>query len=104
MKPEPIYRRIDSALEKARWRKLELRGIYLDFADYHAFAKAETDHYQKAAGSKALIWPLSYENVLILGKKALPVKEAGKSAVYATSGEAIAIPKRLSPRVLKVAA
>jgi hypothetical protein len=37
--------------------------------------------------------------VLIIGGKALPVKEAKQSAVYATSGEAIVIPKELSPRV-----
>jgi hypothetical protein len=37
-----IYDRIDSALERARWRQLELRGLYLDPVDYAAFAKAET--------------------------------------------------------------
>lgn len=90
---------IDVALEKARWRKLELRGIYLDPADYAAFALFETEKYQRESGSDCTVWPLSYQNVLILGHKALPVKEAKRSAIYATSGEEIAIPKRLSPRV-----
>lgn len=94
-----IYDRVDAALEKARWRNLALRGIYLNPADYAAFAKAETVRWRKETGSKALCWPLSYQHVLILGKSALPVKEAKSSAVYATSGEQIAIPKRLSPRV-----
>jgi hypothetical protein len=90
---------IDVALEKARWRNLELRGIYLDPADYAAFALFETKRWQRETGSSATVVPLSYRNVLIIGGKALPVKEAKCSAVYATSGEAIYIPKRLSPRV-----
>jgi hypothetical protein len=61
-----ILDRLDAALQKARFRRLELRGIYLDEADYAAM-----------------------------------VHEAKKSAVYATSGEAVVIPKRLSPRVGK---
>ena len=91
-----IIARIESALEKARWRKLELRGLYLDHQDYADFAYAETLRYQQETGSTAMLWPLSYENVLILGEKALPIKEAGKSALYATSGEAITVPKQLS--------
>lgn len=42
MSRDPIIERIEAALEKARWRKLELRGLYLDPIDYAAFAKAET--------------------------------------------------------------
>jgi hypothetical protein len=95
---DSIITRIESALEKARWRKLELRGLYLDHDDYADFAYAETLRYQQETGSTAMLWPIAYENILILGGKALPVKEAGQSAVYATSGEAIAVPKRLSPR------
>ncbi len=94
-----ILDRIDTALEKARWRKLELRGIYLDPSDYAAFAKIRTAQYRRETGSKASLLPLSYEHVLILGKNLLLVKEATGSAVYATSGEGIAIPKRLSARV-----
>ena len=93
-----IYDRIDAALEKARWRQLELRGIYLDEEDYFAFAKAETIRWRKASGSKARVYPMSYENVLIIGGKAL-VSPAKHSAVYAKSGEAIYIPKRLNVKV-----
>jgi hypothetical protein len=93
-----IIDRIEAALEKARWRKLELRGLYLDHADYADFAYAETLRYQQETGSTALLWPCSYRNVLIIGGKALPVKEATRSAIYATSGEAIIVPKELSRR------
>lgn len=91
-----IIDRIEAALEKARWRKLELRGLYLDHDDYADFAHAETLRFQRETGSTAILWPLSYENILIIGGKALPVKEATRSAIYATSGEAIVVPKRLS--------
>ena len=94
-----IYVRIDCALEKARWRGLILRGIYLDKADYAAFANARTVEWRRQFGGKAKVWPLSYENALILSKSVLPVKEARQSAVYSTTGEGIAIAKRLSPRV-----
>jgi hypothetical protein len=94
-----ICDRIDSALEKARWRKLELRGLYLDSADYAALAKQRTAEHRAAFGGRAKIWPLSYESVLLIGRPLLPVKAGQSSAVYATSGEAIAIPKRLSSRV-----
>lgn len=94
-----IISRIESALEKARWRKLELRGLYLDHEDYADFAYAVTLKYQQETGSQALLWPLSYENILILGAKVLPVKEATRSAIYATSGEAIYVPKQLSAKV-----
>jgi hypothetical protein len=91
-----IIDRIEAALEKARWRKLELRGLYLDSDDYADFAYAETVRYQEATGGTTILWPLSYENILILGDKALPVNAGTRSAIYATSGEAIAVPKRLS--------
>jgi hypothetical protein len=94
-----IYARIDSALEKAHWRKWKLRGIYLDPIDYFCLHEAETKRWQALLGGEGPVWPLSYENVHIIGGKALPVKHAGKSAVYAESGEAITIPKELSPRV-----
>jgi hypothetical protein len=94
-----IYTRIDCALEKGRWRKLALRGIYLDAADYAEFVAAETKAWRESTGSKATVYPLSYGDHLIIGGAAVPVKEAGTSAVYATSGEGITIPKRLSPRV-----
>lgn len=93
-----IIARIESALEKARWRELELRGLYLDDEDYADFAYAETLRYQEETGSSAMLWPLSFDHVLILNDKSIPVKGATKSAIYATSGEAITIPKRLSPR------
>jgi hypothetical protein len=76
-----IISRIEAALEKARWRKLELRGLYLDHEDYADFAYAETVRYQQETGSTAMLWPLSYENVLIIG------------------GKAITVPKRLSAKV-----
>jgi hypothetical protein len=98
MRPD-ILARIEAAIEKARWRKLELRGLYLDHEDYADFAYAETVRWQEETGSAAILWPLSYDNVLILNKKSIPVKEAAKSAVYATSGEAVYVPKMLSPRV-----
>jgi hypothetical protein len=94
-----IIDRIEAALEKARWRKLDLRGLYLDHEDYADFAYAETIRFQQETGSQAMLWPLSYDNVLILGAKAVPVKGAGRSAVYANSGEEIRVAKRLSPRV-----
>lgn len=94
-----IYKRMDAALERARWRGLTLRGIYLDPGDYAAFARTETSRWRNRTGSTAKVWPLSYGNVLIIGGAALPVKEATKSAVYADSGEAIYIAKRLSHRV-----
>jgi excinuclease UvrABC nuclease subunit len=95
-----ILDRLDAALQKARFRRLELRGIYLDEADYAAFAKAMTRRWRKASGSRAGVFPLAYDSVLIIGGSAM-VHEAKKSAVYATSGEAVVIPKRLSPRVGK---
>lgn len=91
-----IYDRIAAALEKARWRKLELRGIYLDEEDYLAFAKAETARYRKMTGSRSRTYPMSYENVLILGAGSVIVKPATRSRVYAKGGETIDIPKRLS--------
>jgi hypothetical protein len=94
-----LYDRIDAALEKARWRKLEVRGIYLDEADYFAFAKAETDRWRKASGSKVRVYPMSYGNVLILGSGCSIVKPATRSRVYAKGGETIDIPKRLSAKV-----
>lgn len=94
-----IHDRIDAALEKARWRKLELRGIYLDEEDYFAFAKAETERWRKASGSKARVYPLSYEKVLILGNGCAIVKPAKRSRVYAKGGEIIDVPKRLSAKV-----
>lgn len=96
---DTIIPRIESALEKARWRKLELRGLYLDHEDYADFAYAKTLSWQQETGGTALLWPLSYENVLIIGAKLLPVKGATRSAIYATSGEAIYVPKRLSEKV-----
>jgi hypothetical protein len=100
--PEPsIFRRIDYALEKARWRKLELRGIYLDEADYAALVRVSTRRYRKRFGSDATVWPLSYKNELIIGKSLLPVKAAAASAVYSKTGQGITIPKRLSRRVRK---
>jgi hypothetical protein len=90
--------RIDSALEKARWRKLELRGIYLDSADYAALAKQRTAEHRAAFGGRAKVWPLSYESVLLIGRSLLPVKAGKSSAVYATSGESIAVPKHLSAK------
>lgn len=93
-----IYERINTALEKARWRKFELRGIYLDKAGYEAFAKAETARYRKMTGSSARTYPMAYENVLIIGGSAI-VHPAKGSAVYGQSGEAITIPKRLSMKV-----
>lgn len=101
---ESIYQHIDTALEKARWRNLKIRGIYLDETDYFTFAKAETARWRKATGSRARVYPMAYDNVLIIGGKAI-VHPAKSSAVYTESGEAIAIPKRLSPRIrLKAAA
>ena len=94
-----IIDRIECALEKARWRKLELRGLYLDHEDYADFAYAETLRWQKETGSTALLWPLAYENVLILNAKSIPVKEATRSAIYSTTGEEIAVPKKLSAKV-----
>jgi hypothetical protein len=93
-----ILERIAAALEKARWRRLELRGLYLDHDDYADFAHAETLRYQQETGSDAILWPLSYENVLILNERAIPVKESQRSGIYSTTGEYIAVPKRLSPK------
>lgn len=93
-----IYERIDAALEKARWRQLHLRGIYLDEADYFALVRAETARWRKASGSGARVYPMSYDNALIIGGSAL-VSPAKSSAVYAESGEAITICKHLSPKV-----
>ena len=94
-----IEDRIQAALEKARWRKLELRGMYLDEEDYQELADSETENYRKSTGSSAKLWPCTYQHVLLLSRKAIPVHEAIVSAVYATSGERICIPKKLSPRV-----
>lgn len=95
-----IISRIESALERARWRKLELRGLYLDHEDYADFAYAETIRWQQETGSTALLWPLSYENILIIGGKALPVKESPRrSAIYGQHGEEIVVPKQLSEKV-----
>jgi len=93
-----ICARIDAALEKARWRQWKLRGIYLDPIDYFCFQEAETKRYRAEHGGEGPVWPLSYDNQLIIDGKALPVKHGGKSAIYATSGESITIPKELSPR------
>jgi hypothetical protein len=100
MSAETIIARIESALEKARWRKLELRGLYLDRDDYADFAHAETLRYQQETGSTAILWPCSYENVLLLNRKLIPVKASGRSAAYSTTGEEIVVPKRLSPRTV----
>lgn len=104
MSHETILDRIDCALEKARWRKLELRGLYLDHEDYADFAHAMTLRYQQETGSTAILWPLSYENVLLLGRSAVPVKEGQSSAIYATSGEPICVSKKLSHHVQTKAA
>jgi hypothetical protein len=95
---ESIIDRIESALEKARWRKLKLRGLYLDHQDYADFAHAETLRYQRETGSGAILWPLSFDHVLILNEKSIPVKGATVSAVYGEHGEKIVVPKQLSPR------
>lgn len=77
---------------------LELRSLYLDHQDYADFAHAMTLKWQEETGTDTILWPLSYENVLIIGGNAIPVAGANRSAIYATSGEAIYVPKALSPR------
>lgn len=95
---DALYAKLDAALEKARWRRWTLRGIYLNPRDYDAFAKAETRRYRHRTGSKAEVHPLGYRHALIIGGSALPVRAGTKSAVYNQNGEAIYI-AALSPKV-----
>lgn len=90
-----IHDRIDAALEKAVFRELEIRAIYLDAADHDAFVKAHTRYWRKELKSDATFWPTTYRDH--------SVRIGGKSRIYSTHGVEVRIPKRISSRV-KVAA
>jgi hypothetical protein len=90
-----IIERIDAALQKASFRQMEVRAIYLDDADDAAFVKAVTRYWRKELKSKAIFWPTEY--------RGHHVRKGSKSRIYSTHGVEIAIPKRLSPRVQEAA-
>lgn len=91
MSASTIVARIEAALEKAVFRKMKVRAIYLDEADRQAYTKANTRYWRKQLGSKAIFHPLSFGDH--------PIRYGSRSRIYDEHGVEIAIPKRLSPRV-----
>lgn len=79
-----IVRRIEATLERVRWQRAQVRGIYLTEADHDALDAA----YSKANGGPRAV--LSFGDHLIF--------RGERSAIYSTCGVAFYIPKRLSPR------
>lgn len=88
MSEPSIITRIEAALEKARWRALEIRAIYL----------TKEDHDDLDAAS-------SWEGfkVSVLTYKDHQIRRGERSCVYFVGGDKVVIGKRVSPR-LQVAA
>lgn len=96
-KVEPlIHRRIRAALECARWRKLPVRSIYLDEADW-----AELDRVASKRHGSCPVVRLSFDDhpIACVDFDGQKVKPGTSSRVYLKTGVAIAVPKRLSKRV-----
>lgn len=81
-----IHRRIRAALECARFRRSPVRAIYLDPDD-----EAELNAVATKAWGSCPVIRLSFDDH--------PLQFGEASKVYLKSGEAIAVPKRLSKRV-----
>jgi hypothetical protein len=87
-----IHRRIRAALERVRWRKGEVRAIYLDEADRLALDKAAS---KKWGGP---VHRLSFDDLPItrFDFDGHLIKPGCRSAIYLRgSGEEIAIAKKL---------
>lgn len=79
-----IVERIDAALDKARWRELQPRWLYLTVEDHD-----ELDASQEWQGFKCSV----------LTWRDLQIRRGGRSMIVAHFGVCVAVPKRLSPRV-----
>jgi hypothetical protein len=85
-----ICDRIDAALEKMAFRRMEVRAIYLTPGDRLALSRAMTRKWREETGSKARLHPCSYRGHHLRPGKA--------SAIYSTHGIAVVVPKLLSRR------
>ena len=85
MKYRAIIERIDAALEKAAFRQLEIRAIYLTEADHNWLDRALSRRH----GVKGSF--LAYRDHQI--------RRGKSSVIYSTHGVGVAIPKKLSARV-----
>lgn len=80
-----IVTRVESALERARYRGEKVRALCLSEADRKAWNKARSKEW----GSEVV--SLSYCDI--------PIRHGERSAVYTDVGVAIYVPKRLSAKV-----
>jgi hypothetical protein len=108
--PPLIIRRIDAGLARMRERGMEPRAIYLTPADFLLLARAKTTRWRRETGSKALVWPLSYDDVPLISEKLIeqmvPVRLAkgrNGSTIYSTRGVTVAVPRK-QPEPLRAAA
>lgn len=85
-----IFQRIDLALEKMRFRQMEVRAIYLDEEDRDEFDRANTRMWQAKLGSKAKFFATTYREH--------PLRNGEKSRIYSTHGVETVIRKRLPKR------
>jgi len=90
-----IVQRLDAALEKVAFRKMDVRAIYLDSADREALTRWWTRKWRKQLGSKAEFIPLAYRDH--------PVRSGNNSIIYSTHGVGVTVPKRLSSRTREAA-
>lgn len=84
-----IRDRIDAALEKMRWEKVEVRAICLNAADLKALGEAQ----RIASGfpKRHIFHCHGYRDHI--------VRPAKHSRIYSTHGREFAIPKKLSHKV-----
>ncbi len=86
-----IRDRIDAALEKCAWQKLQVRSINLTEQDRKALDRALTRDF----GKPFKVYALGYREHI--------VRTGTRSAIYSTHGVEVKIPQRLSPRVAAAA-
>jgi hypothetical protein len=85
-----IIQRIEAALEKMRWRRMEVRAIYLTAEDHDDFDLAMAAEMTKALGRRV--------RGSFLAFREHHIRRGETSAIYSTHGLAVVIPKRLSRR------
>jgi hypothetical protein len=87
-----ICDRLDAALEKMRAQQMEVRAIYLSPSD---LAKLDRFHTRAFGVKGCKIHSASFDGHI--------VRPGQRSRIYSTNGVEVAVPKRISFRVVAVA-
>jgi uncharacterized protein (UPF0210 family) len=78
----PIINRLDAALEKMAFRRMDVRAIYLTVEDHDALDRAESARWKR--------------KVSVLEYEGHEIRRGNVSKIYSTHGVEIVVPKRLS--------